>query len=79
MGHQKLEFDTTKWFRNQYIKEAGLEENNKLADLILKAIIKVDENLSYRDLAKSISIILKNEYGAHNFEPFMNELEKNLK
>lgn len=27
MGHQKPEFDTTKWFRNQYIKEAGLEED----------------------------------------------------
>jgi hypothetical protein len=27
MGHQKPEFDATKWFRNQYIKEAGLEED----------------------------------------------------
>ena len=29
MGHQKLEFDTTKWFRNQYIKEAGLDRTSE--------------------------------------------------
>jgi hypothetical protein len=77
----KSEFDATKWFRNQYIKEAGLEDNVKstqLADLILKSIIKVDDSLSYEDLAKSIAIILKNEYGVHNFEPFMDELKRNL-
>jgi hypothetical protein len=81
MGQPKPEFDTTKWFRNQYIKEAGLEDETKsteLANLILQSIDKVDENLSYRDLAKSIAIILKNEYGTHNFKPFINELEQNL-
>ncbi len=73
-------FNTTKWFRNQYIRETtGENPTDTLETKIMAAINEVDENLSYKDLAKALSNILKNEYGAHNFTPFVEELISNLK
>ena len=74
------QFNTNKWFKNQYLKEANLHEEK--ADLAAKAmdqaIAGVDESLSYSDFAKAIATILKNEYGAHNFNPFMEVLHAEL-
>ena len=74
------QFDTTKWLKEQYLKEAGLYEST--ADLAAKAIdqaiSKVDDSLSYKDFALAIANILKNEYGTHNFDPFMEILHAEL-
>ena len=81
MSKKREEFNVTKWFRNKYILEAGLENNidaERLSILILKAIDQVDENLSYKKLAQAVAIVLKDEYGSHNFKPFMDELNNNL-
>ena len=34
--------------------------------------------MSYIDLAQAVAKILKDEYGSHNYEPFMKELRKAL-
>ena len=52
---------------------------NLLYAKFIEAINIVDENLSYKDLAKVVSKILKEEYGSHNFKPFLEELIKELK
>jgi len=43
-----------------------------------QAIAGVDESLSYSDFAKAVATILKDEYGAHNFNPFMEVLHAEL-
>jgi hypothetical protein len=42
----KSEFDTTKWFRNQYIKEAGLEEDKGTleGDRLLDKVFDIMKN-----------------------------------
>ena len=74
------QFNTNKWFKNQYLKEANLYESK--ADLAAKAIdqaiARVDESLGYSDFAKAVATILKDEYGAHNFNPFMEVLHAEL-
>ena len=74
------QFNTNKWFKNQYLKEANLYESK--ADLAAKAmdqaIAGVDESLSYKDFALAVGKILKDEYGAHNFDPFMEVLHAEL-
>jgi hypothetical protein len=73
-------FNTTKWFKQQYLSEAGLLENisDKTATVISKAIETVDENLSYKDFALAVAKILKDEYGSQNFDPFMEVLHAEL-
>jgi hypothetical protein len=74
------DFNITGWFRDQYLTEAGEKPTPQktLASLISTAISQVDESLSYKELAIAISIILKEEYGGHNFTPFMEVLHAEL-
>ena len=73
-------FNVTKWNLQRYKTNAGLNENK--ADLAAKAIDQaiagVDESLGYSDFAKAVAAILKDEYGAHNFNPFMEVLHSEL-
>ncbi len=50
----------------------------KLSSAIKKAIIKIDDSMSYEDFALAIANILINEYGTHNYEPFMKVLHREL-
>ena len=74
------QFNTNQWFKNQYLQEANLNESK--ADLAAKAIdqaiAEVDESLSFKDFALAVAKILKDEYGAHNFNPFMEVLHAEL-
>ena len=74
------QFSANKWLKNQYLKEANLYEEK--ADLASKAINQaiagVDDSLSYKDFALAIAQILKDEYGSHNFSPFMEVLHAEL-
>lgn len=74
------QFNSNQWFKNQYLQEANLNESK--ADLAAKAmdqaIAGVDESLGYSDFAKAVATILKDEYGAHNFNPFMEVLHAEL-
>ena len=53
-------------------------EENEVAKAIDNAIASVDENLSYKDFAIGVAAILKDEYGSHNFGPFMKVLHAEL-
>ena len=74
------DFNIHAWKKNQYLAEAGLgsSQAQSLANLINDAIMQVDESLSYRDFAIAIGIILKEEYGSHNFGKFMEVLHAEL-
>jgi hypothetical protein len=62
---------------NEHINES--KESDALAKAIAKAIDKIDDSMSYKDFAHAIAKILKDDYGAHNFKPFIEELNKQLK
>ena len=51
---------------------------NAVAKAIDTAITSVDENLSYKDFAIGVAAVLKDEYGTHNFAPFMEVLHAEL-
>ncbi len=74
------DFNIHSWKKNQYLAEAGLgsSQAQTLANLINDAIAQVDESLSYRDFAVAVGIVLKEEYGSHNFNPFMKVLHAEL-
>lgn len=60
----------------------NITESNKasiLSNEIDKAIVKVDDSLGYEDFAKAVSIVLKKEYGSHNFQSFLDVLKKELR
>lgn len=73
-------FDIYKWNRERHLIDLRLNESK--ADLAAKAmdqaIAGVDESLSYKDFALAVGKILKDEYGAHNFDPFMEVLHAEL-
>ena len=74
------QFDQSKWRKNQLLQEAGLLESiaDQAAKAIDTAIASVDESLSYKDFALAVAKILKDEYGAHNFNKFMEILHAEL-
>jgi protein tyrosine/serine phosphatase len=61
---------------NRFVNES--KESNKLAKEIEKSIMKIDDNMSYRDFAQAVGEILRDQYGSHNYLPFINELKKEL-
>jgi hypothetical protein len=61
---------------SKLIKESKAIE---LAELINKAIDKVDEELSYVDFAIAVGKILREEYGTHLYKDFFKELNNELK
>ena len=73
-------FNLTGWFKNQYLTEAG-EGSSKatlLANAINDAMVQIDDSMSYKDFAEAVAILLKDEYGSHNFNPFMEVLHAEL-
>ena len=49
-----------------------------IASNINKAIISIDPDMPYMDFAKGVAQVLIDEYGTHNYEPFIKELKKVL-
>jgi len=61
------------------LNEADVSQKVKnLAFGIQKAIVSLDPNMSYRDFAKSVAQVLIDDYGTHNYEPFIRELKNAL-
>lgn len=59
-----------------------LEENNQVAataKAINSAITQIDDSMHYGIFAKAVAKVLKDEYGSHNFKPFVDELTTALK
>ena len=63
---------------NDYFPEIIEENAQAAAKAMNDAIETVDENLSYKDFALAVAAILKDEYGSHNFTPFMEVLHAEL-
>jgi hypothetical protein len=74
------QFDQSKWRKNQLLQEAGLLESvaDQAAKAIDAAIASVEEIISYKDFALAVAKILKDEYGSHNFDKFMEVLHTEL-
>ena len=60
-----------------FINEAS-NTSDKLSNEINKAMMKIDDSMSYEDFASAVAKILIDEYGTHNYEPFMKILRKEL-
>ena len=58
--------------------EIGTSQSDDLARKIDVAITSIDESMSYKEFAEAVAIVLKEQYGEHNFEPFMSHLSTNL-
>jgi len=54
------------------------EKTEKMIKLIDQAIESVDDCLSVEILAKSVAVILKENYGVHNFDTFTDTLYEEL-
>jgi hypothetical protein len=54
------------------------KSSDKLASEINKSMIKIDDSMSYTDFATAVAKILVDEYGEHNYEPFMKVLHNEL-
>jgi hypothetical protein len=68
-------FDTNKWFKQQYFSEAGIILESELVKALNQAI---PDNTGYKEFAKAVATILKDEYGSQNFSPFMEVLHAEL-
>jgi len=68
-------FDVSKWNKQRYLAEAGEELQNPIAKAINN---NLPENLGYKEFAKAVAKVLKDEYGSQNFKPFMNVLHDEL-
>jgi hypothetical protein len=53
-------------------------ESDRLSKEINKSILKIDDSMSYADFAHAVAKVLKDEYGTHNYIPFIKELKKKL-
>ena len=68
-------FDTNKWFKQKYLSEAGIILESELVKALNQAL---PDNKGYKEFAKAVATILKDEYGSHNFSPFMEVLHAEL-
>jgi len=63
------------------LKDLIFEEDNQIAaaaKAINSAIGSIDSSMNYGVFAKAIAHVLKDEYGSHNFNPFMEVLHAEL-
>ncbi len=62
------------------LKDILLKESkaSTLAPKLNDAIKSVDANMSYKDFASAVAIVLRDEYGVHNYTKFMETLKNNL-
>jgi hypothetical protein len=74
------EFNMSSWLKDQYLTEAGLgsTKSQSLANAINTAMLQIDDSMSYTDFAEAVASILIDEYGTHNFTPFMEVLNARL-
>jgi hypothetical protein len=58
--------------------EGGGSKSQQLAIAMNNAMVKIDDSMSYKDFAEAVASILIDEYGTHNFSPFMEVLHAKL-
>ena len=68
-------FDVSKWNKQRYLAEAGIILESELAKTLNQAI---PDNTGYKEFAKAVATILRDEYGSQNFKSFMDVLHDEL-
>lgn len=77
MANARLDYDLE---NKESVSESKKNiKENLLANRITQAIKKIDPNMSYVDFAKAVADVVKNDYGSHNIESFMNILQSEFK
>lgn len=79
--HWNEEHEDEKTQNENHISKFDIFESKKseaLAKAMDKAMIKIDDSMSYADFALAVGQILRDEYGQQNFGPFMKVLHKDL-
>tara|TARA_R110000796_G_scaffold218430_1_gene334375 strand:+ start:292 stop:726 length:435 start_codon:yes stop_codon:yes gene_type:complete len=79
--HWEEEHEDDKTQNENHVPPFDIFESKKseaLAKAMDKAMIKIDDSMSYADFALAVGQILRDEYGQHNFKPFMKVLHKDL-
>lgn len=57
------------------LKENSRAQADKLAKLMQKNIVQIDESLSAETLAQAVAMVLADHYGDHNLKDFILELK----
>jgi len=79
--HWDNEYEDEKTQNENHVPPFDIFESKKseaLAKAMDNAMIKIDDSMSYADFALAVGQILRDEYGQHNFKPFMKVLHKDL-
>ena len=79
--HWEEEHEDEKTQNENHVSKFNIFESKKseaLAKALDKAMIKIDDSMSYEDFALAVGQILRDEYGQHNFKRFMQVLHKDL-
>ena len=78
MGHKTIEDEKTQ--NENHISNLNIFESKNLnaAKAMDKAMIKIDDSMSYEDFALAVGQILRDEYGQHTYKGFMKVLHKDL-
>ena len=65
-----------KQFVNENITE--IDKSINLSKEISQSIKNIDDSMSYKDFAKAVAYVLVEEYGSHNYQPFLDVLNEEL-
>jgi 3-methyladenine DNA glycosylase Tag len=79
--HWEESHEDEKTQNENHVSKFNIFESKKseaLAKALDKAMIKIDDSMSYEDFALAVGQILRDEYGQHNFKRFMQVLHKDL-
>ena len=71
-------FNLTSYYRKQYLIEAEGEEKVRTESLISSLSNSIPEETPIKDFAVAVGSILKDSYGKHNFNSFMDTLHAEL-
>ena len=79
--HWDEEHEDEKTQNENHISKFDIFESKKseaLAKAMDKAMIKIDDSMSYEDFALAVGQILRDEYGQHTYKGFMKVLHKDI-
>jgi len=79
--HWKEGHEDEKTQNENHVSKFNIFESKKseaLAKAMDKAMIKIDDSMSYEDFALAVGQILRDEYGQHTYKGFMKALHKDI-
>ena len=79
--HWEEDHEDEKTQNENHVTKFNVFESKKseaLAKAMDKAMIKIDDSMSYEDFALAVGQILRDEYGQHTYKGFMKVLHKDI-